>query len=233
MSVDDDYNKAKAEHAERGTQDPTTSQDDAEKRELRNCVEILERLTLEKNERYDTATETMTAPTRSFVEAVSMAPERHIDREIKKERTAAGSSEDHKGASKNRRSRSDEQHQVNGETQTRRSSRDRPSPNNDDDGNGDDDDPRRGKVDPKKDIKREARKPTKGHPGGDGGGGGGGPGPPSDADNDADDDLLPTSGRSRAREMEPGDSDTSCADTDRRKTRIVHAKTASSTQESR
>jgi hypothetical protein len=212
VSVDDDYNKAKAERDKRGPQDPTTSQDDAEKRELRNRIEILGRFSQEKNERYDTATETMMAPPRTFVEAVSMAPERHIDREIKKERTAAGSSKDHKVTSKNRRSRSDEQRPVNGETRTRRSSHDRPSPNNDDDGDGDDDDPRRGKVDPKKDIEREARKPTKGHPGGDGGGGGGGPGPPSDADNDADGDLLPTRGRPRARRMEPGDSDTSCAD---------------------
>jgi hypothetical protein len=64
----------------------------------------------------------------------------------------------------------------------RRKSHDRPPPNNDDDGRGDGDDPRRGKNDRNRDVKKEDRKPRKGHPDGSGGGGGDDPDQPPDDD---------------------------------------------------
>jgi hypothetical protein len=259
----DDYDKAKVEPGARdlvrqalARRDPIRP-DDAETQKLRDRVGDMVRQALANNGRYDTATETVTVPTRSFAQAVGTPSESWTRRDIKKEKTTSDSSGGQRGSSKDRISPSGERRQDNRDP-NRRKTHDKPPPNNDDDGHGDDDDPRRGKNDSERDVEKEDRKPRKGHPdgggggGGDepdqppdddpkrgrnnpkkdekedrepikghpgGGGGGGGDDPSSDSET-VDDGFLP--GRNRARTgvprgTQPGDSETSCASSYRRK----------------
>jgi hypothetical protein len=90
---DSECDEAKVALGPRGRQDHTCP-DDAEKQKLRDRVESLERQAQEYNERYDAATETVTVLPRTFVQAVSTPSEPYTDREIKKEKTAVGSSKD-------------------------------------------------------------------------------------------------------------------------------------------
>jgi hypothetical protein len=65
---------------------------DVETQKLRDRVDDLARQALANNGRCDTATETITAPTRTFAQAVVAPSESGTGRDIKKEKTTSGSS---------------------------------------------------------------------------------------------------------------------------------------------
>jgi hypothetical protein len=164
---------------------------DEQAKELQKRVDEMVRQSLARIERYETGTETITTPARTFVEAVGAPPETWAARDVEKEKTTLGA---RRGSSHDPKSHSSERHNDDGESHSRKS-HDRPPRDNRDNGRGedhkkdygkcdygrgDDDDPRRRKDDYKRDVKKEDRKPRTGYP--NGGGGGDDSNQPSDDD---------------------------------------------------
>jgi hypothetical protein len=223
MDEDDDYGYETAGPDKQEDHDKSNPQDNADSQDFRNRLEKLERISRTQEERYETAAETMAVPVRTFADAARVTPmprkrsNTHANENVKTERTATGSSKDDKRTRKSPRGQSEDNRRNNDDQRPRRQPRERPAPNNDDGGDGSDDDPRRDKMNAEKDVKREARKPLKGRPGGDEGGGGAGRGPPFDDDDDDDDGRTPRRNRARPRPVyEPGDSVAFCSDEARR-----------------
>jgi hypothetical protein len=100
MDEDDDDGYETADPVEQEDHDVSNPQDNAEPQNFLTRLEKLERISRTQEERYETATETMAAPVRTFADAAHTTPlphrrnNTHANENVKTERTTAGSSKD-------------------------------------------------------------------------------------------------------------------------------------------